>query len=356
MRLANTRAGADATGLKSPWKPQVMENPEHLAIFKSGVDAWNNWREEHPEIQPNLSHADLAGKDLTSINFKNAVLTGSNLLQSTLTKANLVEANLSYALLFEANLETANLTRSDLMGADLAFSKLKEANLSQSVLRHANLTGCDLSGGILRKADLMYTVICSASLIGVDVTSASFLETIIVDTDLTKAKGLATCEHLGPSVIDYRTLLKSKTLPQTFLKACGIPFEIIEALMRAKGKFVSYSTFIGYGEPDRTFAERLHLNLSTRGVSCWMYSLDATVGKPTWREITEKRRSADRIIIICSAKALRRPGVLKEIEDQIDDDPDKLIPISVDNRWKQEGFNVVRGVRDLKSFLIERNY
>ena len=35
-----------------------MANPEHLAILKQGVEVWNQWRDEHPEIQPNLSRAN----------------------------------------------------------------------------------------------------------------------------------------------------------------------------------------------------------------------------------------------------------------------------------------------------------
>jgi|NGEPerStandDraft_6_1074524.scaffolds.fasta_scaffold548852_1 hypothetical protein len=36
-----------------------MANPEHLAILKQGVEQWNKWRKEHPELWPHLSAADL---------------------------------------------------------------------------------------------------------------------------------------------------------------------------------------------------------------------------------------------------------------------------------------------------------
>ena len=51
-----------------------------------------------------------------------------------------------------------------------------------------------------------------------------------------------------------------------------------------------------------------------------------------------------------------RDGVLKEIEEQIDEDPSKIIPTSLGNLWKEKGFNVQRGQRDLKPFLLEKNY
>jgi len=62
------------------------------------------------------------------------------------------------------------------------------------------------------------------------------------------------------------------------------------------------------------------------------------------------------MIVLCSAKSLIRDGVLKEIEEQIDEDPDRIVPISLDNLWKESGFSVKRGQRDLKPFLLERNF
>jgi hypothetical protein len=34
-----------------------MANDEHVAMLKKGVDAWNAWREENPDIRPDLSEA-----------------------------------------------------------------------------------------------------------------------------------------------------------------------------------------------------------------------------------------------------------------------------------------------------------
>jgi len=36
-----------------------MANPEHLAILKQGVKAWNEWRQDCPEIMPNLRSCEL---------------------------------------------------------------------------------------------------------------------------------------------------------------------------------------------------------------------------------------------------------------------------------------------------------
>jgi len=132
----------------------------------------------------------------------------------------------------------------------------------------------------------------------------------------------------------------------------GIPTESLR-IMRDVGY---YSNFIAYGEPDKDIAERLYQDLKVRGLSCWMYSMDSTPGERTQREIGQKRREAEKFVVLCSAGGLIRDGVLKEIEEQMDEDPDKIIPVSLEDLWKHPGFRVIRGVRDLKPFLVERNY
>lgn len=143
---------------------------------------------------------------------------------------------------------------------------------------------------------------------------------------------------------------------KTFFLNVGISKELLNELPRIVSEVKYYSVFVGYGQPDLAFAEKLVKDLTAKGVSCWLYSLDATIGKRIWVEITRKRREAEKMIVICSAKALIQDGVLKEIEDQIDEDPDKIVPISLDNLWKEEGFRIVRGKTDLKPFLMERTY
>jgi hypothetical protein len=116
------------------------------------------------------------------------------------------------------------------------------------------------------------------------------------------------------------------------------------------------SCFIAYGQPDEQFAARLNKDLRSEGVYCWLYLSDASVGSRTWQEITEKRRATKKMVVICSGASLIRDGLLKELEDQIHEDPDKIIPISIDNLWKEQGFKVVRGNCDLKPYLMERTF
>ena len=108
------------------------------------------------------------------------------------------------------------------------------------------------------------------------------------------------------------------------LAPCGVPLELYDAVVRMKAKVMYYNCFVAYGEPERKFAEKLSKSLKAKGISCWLYAMDAKVGERTWKEITEKRRAAERVIVLCSSKTLVRDGLLKEIEEQIDEDPDKI--------------------------------
>lgn len=54
---------------------EAMANPEHVERLKRGVKVWNQWRKDHSEIRPDLSHADLSGADLSEANLAGANLT-----------------------------------------------------------------------------------------------------------------------------------------------------------------------------------------------------------------------------------------------------------------------------------------
>ena len=94
-----------------------MANDEHVAILKQGVAAWNAWRDENPDICPDLSEADLRGANLSEANLipnLGANLRGANLIRAQLGLANLGDANLS-----EANLTNAYLYRTVFNGTVL---------------------------------------------------------------------------------------------------------------------------------------------------------------------------------------------------------------------------------------------
>ena len=121
-----------------------MANPLHIDTLRQGVKVWNRWRQQNPEISPDLSRADLTGM----------VLPGANLAGVNLQDANLRETALENANFFGADLRGVNLQQAELRKADLSEANLDRANLRRADLRDANLVGACMAGTELGQAKL----------------------------------------------------------------------------------------------------------------------------------------------------------------------------------------------------------
>src|SRR5712692_1798573 len=145
-----------------------MANQEHLDILKQGVETWNQWREEHAHIRPDLNGASLTGADLVGIN-----LRGASLIDASLSGVNLNKADLAGADLFRADLGSADLSGVDLSGADLSSTDLSRANLSEAFLFEANFSRANLRGAVLRGAVLQRATLVETNLAEADLTQCS---------------------------------------------------------------------------------------------------------------------------------------------------------------------------------------
>lgn len=135
-----------------------MANEEHLARLKQGIEMWNQWRENNPEVKPDLRGVDLSGADLSGANLWmadlwSADLWGADLRGTDLSDSNLWRADLRGTNLRNADLSGAYLWRADLRGADLTGVNLMGTNLSEADLWGANLQSANLSEANLWKAD-----------------------------------------------------------------------------------------------------------------------------------------------------------------------------------------------------------
>ena len=336
-----------------------MANPDHVEVVRRRAAAIAEWQRQNPAASLDLTGADLTG----------AALSGADLRGADLSHARLAKANLRGATLHAAYLMGAYLRGADLSWANLSWADLSRADLREADLREADLAGADLSSVDLTRADLSRTDLTGAHLRRAELAKAHFAEatfglTQLLNCDLSQAIGLSAINHEWRSSIDVDTLIVSfhgagnRLTPdlESFFVGAGVPKELLAELPRIVGAVEFYSCFIAYGEPDLDFAKRLRGDLEDKGVSCWLYALDATPGIRTWPEIIQEQRQAGKTVVVCSAAALIRDGVLKEIEEQIDDDPNKMVPVSRDNLWTQPGFRVMRGSRDLKPFLVDRTY
>ena len=298
-----------------------MEVSNHVALVMKGADAIDEERERNPGILLNLSGADLAGADLSRANLARAFLSRASLSRASLSGADLTSANLSRAFL-----SGANLSRADLVRADLSRANLRKANLSKAILGGTLLATCDFSTCV----------------------------------------GLETVKHVGPSSVGVDTLISTfrgaddKLTPEveSFFLGVGVPQIMIQALPEIVEEIKHYSCFIAYSAPDRAFAEKLLNTLHSTGILSWLYPMEytQTPGEPTLREMEQVLKGVDRIIVLCSVRSLGRSDVCREIEEWIEGDPDKIMPVSLDDDWTHQGFQITHGKRDLKPFLMREIY
>src|ERR1035437_6021172 len=243
-----------------------MANPEHLKILKQGVEQWNKWRAEHPEMRPDLSEADLVEADLSGANLGLTEISRANLGRAVFKGTDLRGAALALLNLHGANLQGAHLTHTDLRGANLRRANLREATLSQSVRRWPLLIAGDGPEiAELRRVQFTQAVFGGADFSGADLTGTDFSgaragRTHFDDVNLAVADGLESIHHIGPSYISIGTIYKSYgKLPEVFLRGCGVPDEFIAYIGSMVGRrFEFYSCFISYSTKDQEFAERLH--------------------------------------------------------------------------------------------------
>lgn len=432
-----------------------MANSEHLKILGKGVEAWNAWRKANPQIEPDLSQAELIGQELAGIDFKNtnlsftrlcprtvknanfrganltsanlehandfsevdltdanlanAYLPYVNLSKSILTKANLTNANLSNARLqgasleearlyhaqlnevdfsgvnlkgarlehgsfrhawftqardltethfggadlFDANLEGctleninfggANLEHANLIHTNLTKASFQNANLNNAKLTDANLTEAHLDGATFRRATLdrakligatlWHANLSGASLDDADFTCTVLQETIFSNINLSRANGLGTCRHNGPSVIDHQTLIHSNPLPLPFLRGCGLPESFITHINSLfQGRSIQfYNCFISHSTIDITFCERLYTDLQNNEVRCYYSNKNMKGGQYIFDQVESAIRVYDKMLLVLSEHSLKSEWVITEIrrclKEEKKEGKRKLFPI-----------------------------
>jgi uncharacterized protein YjbI with pentapeptide repeats len=348
-----------------------MANPEHLEQLKLGVVKWNEWRKARPDVNPDLSGANLSGIDLQPIrmflgepydervnlsftNLERANLDGARLMRANLHHAQLHRASLNRAWLSQAYLNEADCSEADLSGSDLKSSSctstnlerarlvgatledgnferatldwanlntakmtsadfreatLKSARMRDADLSRANLRGAILSGAIFRGATLAWT-----NLEGTDLSHAAFDGTVFGYTKLARAMGLETCHHFGPSPLDFGTVLSIDPFPLPFLRGCGLSEPLIAYLPSLLNQPIQfYSCFISYSTKDQDFVDRLYADLQDNGVRCWFAPHDIKGCQKINVQIDEAIRVYDRLLLVLSPNSLASNWVEREI-------------------------------------------
>jgi TIR domain/Pentapeptide repeats (8 copies) len=308
-----------------------MANPEHLHILRQGVKVWNQWRQAHHDIDPDLSHAVLNQARLTGVNFaftnlNGALLEGADLRFTNLIRAQLAHVNVHQASLIDARLGGATLTYANLSEASLYFTDFTEASLREANLSNANMT------------DAVFT---SADLADAELSNARLWRTLFADVDLSTVKGLDTVKHIGPSYIDLSTIARSHgTLPDVFLRGAGVADAIIDSLHPLVSRPTDYATcFISYSHEDQSFADQLYADLQSNGVRCWFAPEDMKIGDKIRVRIAEAIHLQDKLLLLLSKHAIASTWVENEVEAALEKEQrqqrEMLFPIRLDESVMQ---------------------
>ena len=211
-------------------KTDVASIPaSHEPILKKGVDFWNRWRVDNPDVKPQLRMAYLVGDDLRSANLSDAdlmmaFLTDARLEDANLSRANLASARMDGSLLNGATMTAAAMHDARLNKSQLRGAKLTDAKLDKASLMEADLSGAVLDGASLYRANLSRANLTDARFPGAQMREAILTEAILEGTDLSHAT-------LVKAVLDMATLHKCSAYQADFHDANFFHTNITQSLL-----------------------------------------------------------------------------------------------------------------------------
>lgn len=282
-----------------------MASDQDLDRLRQGVGDWNASRGADAfDYIPDLTGADLSGLDLSGYNFVNAVLDGADLRSAILTDAYFGWASLREVDLTDANLFSVNCENADLRGANLTQASVDLARFYGGALDAATFDGCRLMG----------TDVSHATLRGASFEGSTFTATVFNGTDLSGAVGLADCEHESTSSLDTATIALSVPLPAAFLRGCGVPEALVDAIPDLFTTPIEVcSVFLSHASKDGPFVRKLYADLRSRGVRCYYAPHDLRGGSDLRRQLRDAIQVHDRTLLVLSPNSIESAWVEDEI-------------------------------------------
>ena len=160
--------------------------------------------------------------------------------------------------------------------------------------------------------------------------------TIFGNVDLRTVRGLETIIHRSPSTIGTDTLLRSKgDIPELFLRGVGLTDTFITYVRSlVNNPFEYYTCFLSYSSKDKEFAERLYIDLQSKGVRCWFAPEDLKTGDIIKLRIDESIQFYDKLLLVLSEHSIASTWVGREVEMALDKEQTTkrtvLFPIRLD--------------------------
>lgn len=176
-------------------KPEYrLAKPEHLDHLSRGVDHWNRWRRDHPDIEPDLSRATLNAQSFAGSSLVQGLPEGQplNLRGIDFSGADLQQARISDTDLADADLRKANLRRAKLQGVTARRADCSMATLSNSLAKRLDLQDANFSGAVLHELECNDSTFAEADFTGANLVNSRFPGCVLRNATLSKAAATRT--------------------------------------------------------------------------------------------------------------------------------------------------------------------
>lgn len=120
-----------------------------LAMLKSGVDSWNDWRKTHKKITPilhNIEFKEYGHYRFDNYDFSNMIINRCSAEELTFNNANFAHTDLSNTIFTRSNLTYASFQNSNLENAVINECDLSLATFVETDLTNTSFLNCKIKG------------------------------------------------------------------------------------------------------------------------------------------------------------------------------------------------------------------
>lgn len=321
-----------------------MVNIKQLRILRQGVNVWNEWKDNNPNEEIDLSDSNLSNDllidadfyeaDLTRTNFSHSLsfqreLSSDDLLDTELFEANLSYINFGSANLYKAKLHYSNLEGSYFNNADLSFADLSYSRLDNTDFNDACLRGTKLIGVTMDQTSLINT-----DLSGADISGATIKDINTSRWTIKKIK----CSHIfrDGKRIDYAEgeFEKAYTQIENLIEMIiDIPFSDMTYYI---GRIIEEAANLKHGEASLLFKTQTALSNNTTKFEFMSFSEPEKLD-----DIKQQLANIQNSLkpVIDDAKAKNESKNIIGIKDEVD-----ILPV----------LGLVARPKEINRFLIER--
>jgi TIR domain len=128
------------------------------------------------------------------------------------------------------------------------------------------------------------------------------------------AFGIVVLLGIGVSVWQARREVVASSPSHSVRQKSASPSSAPTAAQRQNAPSDYHTCVLSYAAEDQSFAEKLHADLQSKGVSCWFAPHDLKVGDKLRTQIYDAIQKKDKLLLILSEYAVKSDWVEREVE------------------------------------------